>query len=54
MDKPSTPAQHQAIRRAAQERVAFVQWIAAKLLVTDDKLIRVEASKILIQLTESK
>jgi hypothetical protein len=50
MENKSTAQQHEAIRRAAEERVHFIRWIADKLLVTDDVLIRKEASKLLKEL----
>ena len=48
----ASEAQLEAIRSAALHRAGFMRWIAAKLLVTDDKLIRREASAILMQLSE--
>ena len=52
MDKPATPQDLEAVRRAAQDRAHFMRWIAEKLLVTDDKHIRREAAEILRQLAE--
>ena len=49
-DTPCTPEQRQAVTRAAQERIQFLRWLAAKLLVTDDIAIRREASRALLQL----
>ena len=43
-DTPCTPADRQRIIQAAVFRVGFLRWIAAKLLTTDDKLIRKEAA----------
>ena len=49
-DTQCTPAQRQAITRAAQERVQFLRWIAEKLLITDDIAIRREAARAILQL----
>lgn len=53
-DDKSTAADHARVRLAAQERLDYIRWIAAKLLVTDDKLIRAEAAALLRWLTEVK
>lgn len=31
MDKPSTPLQHDAIRKAAEHRVGYLRWLAEHL-----------------------
>lgn len=49
---PATAEQLDAIRQTARERLLYIRWIAEKLLVTTDRLIRKEASDILMQLTE--
>jgi hypothetical protein len=54
MDTLSTPQQHETIRQAAQERVGFILWLAEKLEVTADLLIRQEAARVLRQLVEGK
>lgn len=48
-----TTQQMDAIRAAAVSRVHYIRWIADKLVATDDKLIRVEAAKLLRELTEA-
>ena len=52
-DTPCTQADREAVIRAAEQRAHYIRWIAAKLLITPDLLIRQEAAKILNQLTES-
>ena len=39
--------------RTAEQRAHYIRWIADKLLITPDLLIRQEAAKILNQLTEA-
>ena len=53
-DPQITDADRKALYQAAWQRRQYVRWIAEKLLVTDDKLIRQEASKLLFELTETK
>ncbi|MTV64363.1 hypothetical protein GM539_13590 [Streptococcus pneumoniae] len=52
--EPCTAEQRDAIRIAALARVHYIRWIADKLLATEDRLIRVEAAKLLHELTEAK
>ena len=47
---PSTAEQHAQIKRLAQERVAFLLWLADKLERTGDILIRKEAAKAIREL----
>jgi len=53
-DTKRTAADHARVHLAAQKRIDYIRWIAAKLLVTDDKLIRAEAAALLRWLTEIK
>jgi hypothetical protein len=49
-----TAEQRDAIRQAALARVHYIRWIADKLLATEDRLIRIEAAKLLRELTEAQ
>jgi ABC-type oligopeptide transport system ATPase subunit len=48
--KPCTQDQRAAIVRAAEQRAHYILWIADKLTLTDDALIRKEAAKLLREL----
>jgi hypothetical protein len=50
MDDQSTAEQHQAIRMAARDRVAYLLWLAKQLLATDHIAIRREAAAVIRQL----
>jgi hypothetical protein len=51
---PATAAQLDHLRTVALERLNYIRWIAQKLLITEDQLIRREAATILLQLCEGK
>ena len=51
---PCTQAERNAIIRAAAHRAAYLRWIAAKLIATDDIHIRRAAAEALLQLTEGQ
>ena len=48
--EPCTKEQRDAIVRAAEQRAHYIRWIAEKLLITEDALIRKEAAKLLLEL----
>lgn len=50
-DTKCTPQDREAIVRAAEQRAHYLQWIASKLLICDDKLIRQAAAEALMQMT---
>jgi hypothetical protein len=48
--EPCTQKQRADIVRAAEQRAHYILWIAEKLTITDDALIRKEAAKLLREL----
>lgn len=51
-EAPCTAADRAAVVRAANDRANFLRWLADKLIITDDILIRKEAAAALRQLSE--